>query len=345
MPNLTTLLTNFGIGEPAIFVPNKYLDRLFIGDFQLSQNDLFINFPTITYNGQTALDITQSMMMVSNLVSNTAVLTPLTLTQSLRSDQLSQGIYADPYLEWMIFVANKQIDGFDWYMDQTQFYTYLNNKYGDWVPTQQKTLYWINNWYNGTGLTVSAFDALDPSLVKYYEPVYDAGHNVLSYVRRQIDWTISTNHLLQFNFDPEVNVGTFTNNEVVTITWDNTPTTAKGQVCYQRQGNTDPANTSPLAYGQLNIQHVSGDYNYANSVDPTQFSIVGSESNNVLTVPQGKDMHTLTFDTVSALEDVFYDPLTIFDDENQKNEARKYITFLPNNYVAQAMSEVQNMFS
>ena len=98
----------------------------------MSQNDLFINFPSINYNGQTAIDITQSIKMVSNLVSNTTLLTAYTMNQSLRSDQLASAVYDDPYLEWMVFLANQQIDGFDWYMDQTQFYTYLNKKYGDW---------------------------------------------------------------------------------------------------------------------------------------------------------------------------------------------------------------------
>jgi Base plate wedge protein 53 len=299
----------------------------------LSQNDLFINLPVITYNGQTAIDISQSLKMVSNLVSNTQILTPYTMNQSIRSDQLSQAIYEDPYLEWMIFLANQQIDGFDWYMDQNQFYTYLNNKYGDWVLTQQQVSYYINNWYNGTNLTVSAFNALDPSLVKYYEPILDAALQPLGYSRRQIDWTISTNHLLQFSFANTVNIPTFTNNEVVTITWT-TNDTANGQVCFQ-------SNTQKL----LNIQHVSGDYAFANTINAGDFSIVGSQSNATLTISNSNNVSRQIYNTVSLLEDVFYDPVTIFDDENQKNEARKYITFLPNNYISQAISEVQNIFS
>jgi hypothetical protein len=298
----------------------------------MAGNDLFVNFPTITYNGQTAIDITQSIVMVSNLVSNTQVLTPYTMNQSLRSDQLATAIYTDPYLEWMIFLANQQIDGFDWYMDQNQFYTYLNNKYGDWVLTQQTISYWINNWYNGDTLTVSAFNALDPSLVKYYEPVFDAGNNILSYNRRQIDWTVSTNHLMQFSFANTVSIPTFTNNEVVNITWTSN-NSATGQVCFQ-------SNTQNL----LNVQHLNGDFNFANTINAAAFSIVGAQSNARITISNNNQVSTEIFDTVSQLEDVFYDPITIFDDENQKNENRKYITFLPNNYIGQAMSEVQSIF-
>lgn len=298
----------------------------------MSQNDLFINFPTINYNGQTAIDITQSIKMVSNLVSNTTLLAAYTLNQSIRSDQLAGAVYDDPYLEWMIFLSNNQIDGFDWYMDQTQFYTYLNKKYGDWVLTQQTTAYWINNWYTGSGLTVSAFNALDPSLVKYYEPTFDASHNVLGYTRRQIDWTISTNHLVQFAFAANVAFPTFTNNEVVTVTWTGN-NTANGQVCYQ-------SNTQNV----LNIQHVSGDYNFANTINAAAFSIVGSQSNAHLTISNNSQVDTEIYDTVSSLEDIYYSPVTIFDDENMKNENRKYITYLPNNYITQAMRQLKAIF-
>lgn len=295
-------------------------------------NDLFLNFPIINYNGQTAIDITQSLKMVSNLVSNTAVLTPYTLNQSIRSDQLAAQVYADPYLEWLIFMANDQIDGFDWHMDQNQFYSYLNKKYGDWVLTQQTISYWINNWYTGDGLTVSAFDALDPSLVKYYEPTFDAGYRVLGYTRRQVDWTITTNHLVQMAFANTVTFPTFVNNEVVTVTWTNN-NAANGQVCYQSNSQN-----------VLNIQHVSGDYNFANTIDPAVFSVVGSQSNVTLTISNSNDVSTQIYDTVSALEDVYYSPVTVFDDENIKNENRKYLTFLPNNFVGQAMMELKRIF-
>ena len=270
--------------------------------------------------------------MVSNLVSNTALLSAYTMNQSMRSDQFATAAYSDPYLEWLVFLANQQIDGFDWYMDQNQFYTYLNNKYGDWVLTQQTTSYWINNWYNGDGLTVSAFNALDPSLVKYYEPTFDANHNVLNYTRRQVDWTISTNHLVQFAFANTVTFPTFTNNEVVTVTWTSN-NTANGQVCYQSNSQN-----------VLNIQHVSGDYNYANTINAATFAIVGSQSNAHLTISNSNQVSTTIYDTVGTLEDIYYDPVTVFDDENMKNENRKYITYLPNAYVTLAMSQLKTIF-
>lgn len=298
----------------------------------MSQNDLFAFFPTITYNGQTAIDITKSVKMVSNLVSNSAILTPYTLNQSIRSDQLAAQAYGDPYLEWLIFLSNQQVDGYDWFMDQNQFYTYLNNKYGDWVVTQQQVAYWINNWYTGEGITVSAFDALDPSLVKYYEPTFDAGGHALGYTRRQVDWTVSTNHLVQFAFANTVSFPTFVNNEVVTVKWTSN-NTFTGQVCFQ-------SNT----INQLNVQHVNGDYNFANTINAAAFSVVGSQSNATLTISNSNDVSTTIYDTVSELEDIFYSPVTIYDDENIKNEARKYMFLLPNAYVTTAMLEMKTIF-
>ena len=294
-------------------------------------NDLLQNFPIILYNNQIAVDITKNINMIANLVANAMVLTPYTLTESIRSDQLARQLYGDPNMEWLIFMANGITNPYDWYMDQNQFYDYLTQKYGqDYTIIQQQIAYYTNNWYDSGGLTVAAYDLLSPNTVKYYFPYYDGNGNILGYNRVKEDWTISTNHLVQFSFSNSVTVPQFTNNEIVNVIY--APNfEANGQVCFQSNS-------------QLNIQHVSGYYNYSNTIIANQFSIYGTQSNVTLTMANSSYMTINIYDTIPATEDVYYDPITIFDDENIKNERRKYIYYLPQEYVNQVLSELKNLF-
>ena len=316
-------------------------------------NTLFKNFPIINYNGVPAVNITQSLNMVTKLVANNQVLTPFVMNEPMRSDQLARTQYNDPYMEWLTWMANGIIDPYDWYMNQTQFYNYLNKKYGDSTVCQQKVKYYINNWYSGNPIPVSGYDSLPVELKKYYEPQMNAGGTPFQYVRSQMDWIISTNHIVQFNVANTVVVPAFTDNEIVTVTYA-PGVTASGQVCYS-------------GLSGVNIQHVSGNFmfcakdasagavnnmynskeeplNYAGTIIPSAFSIVGSESGSILTITNINQLNISIYDTLLPTEYVYYDPVTIFDDENIKNEARKNMYCLPQSYLGQALNELQNAF-
>jgi len=359
---------------------------------------LFKNFPIISYNGQNVIDLTQNINVVADIVANQAALTPYVINQTIRSDQLARQIYGDAYMDWLIFMTNGMVNPYNWHMDQNQFYNYIDTKYGDYIETQQKIAYYINNWYSGGPLTVSAFDALSPNLVKYYEPQYDAGMNIVQYNRKQIDWVVSTNHLVQYCFNTEVPI--FIDNEIVNITY-NQFANCIGQVCFSSNN-------------QLNIQHVIGAYIPPNSInsnpvnltsedgsssiisedglsqvywdvglvtanlissstsslvsengnliisedDTSQiyldfitnpisstFSIIGSESNSIIILGSETELNSINiYDTLAPDEDIYYDTVTIFDDENMKNEANKFILYLSNNYTQQISKELSSAF-
>ena len=291
-------------------------------------NQLFKNFPIITYNGVRAINITQSLNMVANLVSNTQFLSGFTMNEPMRSDQLARVQYSDPTMEWLTWMANGRINPYDWYMNQAQFYDYLNKQYGDYIVCQEKVKYYINNWYSGNDLTVDGFDSLPPELRKYYQPKLNAGGQPVAYLRTQADWIISTNHIVQFN--STIAVPKFIDNEIVTVTYA-PGVTAKGQVAASWMSG-------------INIQHVFGTYDYNGVIDPASFSIVGSESGSVLTITNINQMKITIYNTLLPDEYVYYDPVTIFDDENIKNEARKNMYYLPQHYVNQALSDLKRAF-
>jgi hypothetical protein len=293
-------------------------------------NTFFKNFPKFIYNGQIATDITKNINMVANLVSNTAILTPFVMNEPMRSDQLARQQYGDPYMEWLVFMANGKQNPYDWYMTQGQLIDYVNTKYGDYILCQQKVKYYINNWYAGSNIPVDGYDSLLPELKKYYQPVMNQYNVPYVYVRTKADWIVSTNHMVQFTFNG-MTAPQFTDNEIVTITYAS-GVSATGQVCF----------SSPLG---LNIQHVSGNYNYLfSSIDHTVFRIVGSESGSTLSISSLSQMTRNIYDTLLPDEDIFYDSMSIFDDENVKNESMKYMFMLPSGYVSQAVSELQKAF-
>ena len=74
--------------------------------------------------------------------------------------------------------------------------------------------------------------------------------------------------------------------------------------------------------------------------NPLTFSIVGSQSGATLSSTNTNQISILVYDTLLPDEYVYYDPVTIYDDENIKNEGRKYMYYLPQKYQSQAIREL-----
>lgn len=295
----------------------------------------FAKFPTIIYNGLPVVDMSKTVVIDNNVLNNPFLFQEENLIEGIRSDQLARKFYGDPYFEWLIFMSNQMIDPYNqWYMDTSQFYDYIEQKYSDITLAQQKIKYYTNNWYNSANISVSGFDSLSRNLTKYYQPIYDAANNVMYYTRTPVDWEITTNRVMSFTFAESIaNVGNFyTNSEIVTITYD-ANTAGSGQVTFC-------SNTI------LSLQHLSGSYlpNTQYIFDPIGFSLVGAESNNVVTIAFEDQIEAITTaDALAADEQVFFDPVTFYDFEDQKNENNKVINILSNTYSSQVAQSFNNL--
>jgi len=288
----------------------------------------FSNFPTIQYNGSTVRNITESVAITPDALVNPFTFDTYKISEGIRSDQTARNEYGDPYLEWLLFLSNQEVDPYQWYMDSDQFQDFVNQKYGDWLLAQTKVKYYTNNWYDDTStITVSDYDSLNPILTKYYQPIYDAGLNIIGYNRTQSNWQVNTNHLVQLNFN--ITVPLFTIDEIINIQWD-----------HNVVGNGQVAFTSNNA---LYFQHVIGNYLPNNNVINTSaFSVYGQESNNTITITNTNQISVSYVDTLNALEDVYYSPITYYDYENIINEGNKEIVMLGNNYVSQIITDIKN---
>lgn len=288
----------------------------------------FSNFPTITYNGISCIDITKSVKFDTQLLNNPYVMQTIPILQECRSDQLSNQIYNDPYMEWIVFLSNQIVNPYEWYLTQDQFYEYIQNKYGDYILAQQKVKFYINNWYNGINLTPGGFYALSDDLKEFYTPVYDSIGNVMQYTRIAVDWVVSTNHMLQFSFVN--NIPQFIDDEIVYINL-NANASVNGQVSFS--GNNE-----------LVIQHLTGSYNFYQDINANGFSITGNQSGSIITISSNNDVDVNIYHDITPDQDVYFDPVSYFDYENNINEARRNLQVVQNTYTQQIISEIKSAF-
>ncbi len=286
------------------------------------------HFPLTIYNNRPVIDITRRAAITNSTLLNPFIFYPSTITNNKRSDQLARDFFDDPYQEWVLFLTNNIIDPYEqWYMNTDEFNDFMIQKYGSIPYSQQHIKYYTNNWYNNlTPITVSAYDALSTVELKYYNPNYDVFGMIISYSRVQEDWTLNTNHLVSFVFD--VQIPAFVNNEIVTINYGNT--SGSGQV-------------SLCANNILNIQHVSGYYLPNGTVNVASFSITGTQSNSVAQAANSVIINS--YDSVTADEDSYYDPVYIYDYEFNKNESNKVINVMLKNYVPKLSSQLRTVIN
>jgi hypothetical protein len=243
---------------------------------------------------------------------------------------MARQYYGDPYQEWLLFLTNNIQDPYgQWYMNPSEFSDFIIQKYGSLTLPQISTMYFTNNWYRAnSNISVSAYNALDTDLLKYYEPQFDAYGQIFGYVRVQEDWTLITNYLVSFNFS--TNIPNFIIDEIVNINYSNNMY-GSGQVVQFSSNN-------------ISIQHCNGYFlpnNQVNSViNSSYFSIYGTQSNSTITIANSSDIIINLYQSVANDELVFYDPVTYFQYETNKNESNKIISILQSQYVANTSAQL-----
>jgi len=239
---------------------------------------------------------------------------PYELRSGLRADTLAEAYYKNWEYEWMIYMMNGIVDPYyGWYLDYTDFNNYLIDKYGSIEYTQDRTIFYRLKWADDDILiTPEYFENTVPEVLKkYYSPVFGEGSRVVFYKKRQEDWTVNTNKLIQIYVNT---VGSLTKEELLLIkdTGNNTVGEAEVEL-------VDSTNN------YIMVKHVTGlDATY---LDPGN-TILGRSSGTSSTIVSHKVL-------VNNIEDSEYDywgPVTIYDYENEKNEANKFIRLLDAKY-------------
>ena len=279
----------------------------------------FSNFPIVTYGNNQAVDITERVIFRDKTLNNPYVFYPYDLTNDERADQFANRYYNDSYKSWILYLGNNITDPYyGWYLSKDQFDKFIQLKYNSISDAQQKIICYENNWYNSSNISVSDFDALPDSLVKYWNPVYGSYNNIIEYSRKESNNTITTNAINSYN----VNSNTFIIDEICSINFDDN-TIGKGQV-------------KTISNNVLYLQHLSG---YTNSNTNANSYIYGSES-------QTNSIFYNVSVIANALlpeEVVYWSPVSYYDYESNNNEFNKSIKVLDSDYATYATKSLQSL--
>ena len=210
------------------------------------------------------------------------------------------------------------------YLTDKELNDYMIDKYNvsSISILQNKIAFFRNNWYEANDIDVSTFASLPNSQHKYWEANYNNGSSVVSYSRQKNDWVINTNKSIAIGISSS-NVN-FIKNEVIKLYYkDANNTTANAQVIF--------SNSSVIV-----AEHVLG---YTNSAISSNSYVFGTESNsntNIYSV-------SISASNIPIGEEVYWSPVYIYDYENEKNEEKRTIRLLGNNYSSLISNQLKDI--
>ena len=268
----------------------------------------FDKFPFTQFNSTNAVDITRRVVFLNSVLKNPYFYYPYEITADERADQFSNRYYKDQYKSWILYLSNEIVDPYyEWYMNQSTFNSYINKKYGDNILASKKIKHYECNWENADNISISAYDALLPTLIKYWEPDYQNSNKIMSYKRKKIDQIISTNSIRSYTVS-DIN---FKVDEICDIIFDNN-TTGSGQVL-------------SVANSTLYIQHTSG----TTIGEPDINSYIYGQESGVNTSFSNS---TVICNNLLPEEKVYWSGITYYQYETAKNEYNKTLKVLDNRH-------------
>lgn len=298
-------------------MPDKYFDK----------------FPTINYNNNNVVDITKRVALLERVSSNPFAFYPYEISSNERADQLSYRYYEDPFKSWILYLGNKIVDPYyEWYLHTEEFEEYIVNKYGSYENAVEKIKFYRNNWAGVEDINVNYWNSLPKTLQNYWEPKFGFNNKIIAYKRKQVDWKINTNKIVQYSL-PTVSPVTapgksYVIDEVVNIVFDNY-NSGRGQVL-------------SASNSEVFIQHLSGTYvNSANVGITTNSYIYGTES---LANNKFYALSVLS-SNLSEEEFSYWTPVTCLDYENEKNEFNKSVRVIDSNLKQTMVNNLKDLMS
>jgi hypothetical protein len=287
----------------------------------------FTNFKQSPYSNSAAVDITERVMVSNNTLKNPFLFYPVELNEGIRPDNLAYAAYGDPYASWVIYLCNNILDPYyEWYLTTDQFNNYITKKYGSVPLSQQKVKYFQNNWVDQPGISIAAYNALTSNQMGYWEPNLNQYGSPIDYVRKQTDWTSTTNYIL--NLGVTGNTTTFINDEVVQISYG--------------PGSNGQAQVIQAGNNYLIVQHIFNNaFPNGNVVISNTSYCYGTESEaNVLITSCAFISNNIPEDTY-----VYWSPVYYYDDENATNEGNKVVQMLQPQFLNAFIGDVQTLLS
>lgn len=287
----------------------------------MAKNSYFINFPLISYQGSPSVDIMERVVFLDETLKNPFLFYPYDVADEERPDQFANRYYGDSYKSWILYLSNQMIDPYyEWYMTQEVFYKFIIKKYGSIQAATNKITYYENNWYMGETLNVNGFDALLPTLIKYWEPVYGNNNKIAYYKRKQTSQSVNTNRIASYT----VSSNSFIKDEICSINFDSSHI-GQGQVL-------------STANNVLFLKHLSGYYNTTVSANSYVFGTESMTNTHISSVSS-------VADNLLPEEEVYFTPVSYIDYENAKNEYNKSILVYDVAYSANLVNSLKTLLT
>lgn len=287
----------------------------------------FGKFPSIEYNNKEVVNIGRRVVIANDIAKLPTVFYPYELQNNMRADQLAQHYYKDGHYDYLLYLTNGIIDPYyGWYLNNSDFEKFIVKKYGSYEDAVNKPKFYRLNWANTSG---GLMDEIPPAfyennlaktLKKYYVPNYGMNGKLISYKKREEDWTVNTNMLVR------IGVGTaemFSKDEFVYIKKD-------GVIL----GNCTVVSLASTS--ELFVQHCEGDFfDFDTEIQNTSY-LVNKDGN-------GTYIHskTLVHRNIPIDEFVYWSKVSLYDYENEKNEANKHIYLLDSAYALRASEKIR----
>jgi hypothetical protein len=284
----------------------------------------FDKFPTTVYANRNAVNILERAVLINQQYANPNLYYQYDVQSGERPDLISSKYYNDPYMSWILYMVNNVVDPYyGWYMDQDTFNAFVSQKYGSYQKAVSKIKFFRNNWYSDVNsISSSTFSSLSADVQAFYQPNY--GNNVygtipLNYVRRQVDWSITTNQIVGFTV---TNGSPFIFDELVNINYNGTQI-GSGQVCF-----------SNSTY--VTLQHIT---NTAVSTITGTCFLYGTESSTNTTF----SAVTALANNIPSTQTEYWSPVTYYNYEQEINESNKSIYILKSEYSVKFANQLKRI--
>lgn len=279
----------------------------------------FSRFPIVNYANTLAVNILTRVQILESVRKQSTVFYPYTMKDGERPDTISYDYYDDVGYDWMIYLANQVVDPYyGVYLNSTDFENYIETKYGSTANASSTILFYRNDWPSDDSvITIGGYEALPQILKKYWNAEVDMYNNVTGYVRKQTDWTISTNQIISLNVS--ANTADFVIGEQVTNDEDDT---AQAQLTF--------ANSSTVI-----LQHITGDWT------SNTFTINCKSSGNELSA----NTPTIVANTLDPDEMVYYSAVDAYTYEMEQNNSKKDILLLDNRFIGTVDKDMQRLLN
>lgn len=272
--------------------------------------NFFDKVPTISYNGQTVKNIFARATISDQTKSNRLVYYPYTVKEDDTIDGMSNNYYDSPKYMWLIWMSNDVVDPYyDLALNQDDFLSYIEAKYGSADVAMSTIKCYRNNWYdNGNQISKDQYALLAPNYFKYYDPVVNNDYQVLAYKRKQYDDIVTTNMSIGVTLD-----------RPVSYNFDDS---------FKADNNNFGYVSVSDGSNYVIIQHITGSIAPGDVID-------GATVTDVVQLSQ----------TIAWTDSMMWSSVTNYEYEVELNEAKKSIHLIDARYRDTVESELQSILN